>query len=584
MNFNVWIKKGLLGYQPIFFPNGLISGTGFQFFGNLRGMRGSVPKGDRPESSSETPNSQGIKVNASFNFNQGRLGNLYVPPNFGDRSQFDTEFYYCVNEGDVEHFARYNLALLEMYEYFAAKAMDISRDSGCQLDSMIEIGSNTCLFPLAFSKAGISRCHGADIVDYSEVVSLLAAIRNVEISFHHMTDDSDETWKNLPKADLVWSYAVLLHQSNPLAHLTRLASLAKKAIFVMTLCDPEDWKSEQEMSIRYLSANSYYNAEFPNCFDVTIVSPALIKYSLKRLGFSRVIEIPHPDFDLLDDTSRADLKYWLKKHCFFLAFRDESKDDQALNDYSVSAERSPYRGDNVLVYPGRHNNVVLSQSRYYIVPHGDHFVGDGTDSHLQSFSTLTIAMNFLNNLDTEKNPPPVLVKALKKHNLIRFMKRIYLCPHGLNVKFNGPEELVNLHSLDSLDKWDELFRMVKESDVKALNGVLVDLVGEMTIMRVGPGEFSVIPVVMGESRPNQEVVLKAVSAAEAVAKVQVRNMLSDFRNHSENAGSAVFTMYEKSLYNLPSGGFQIRRHNSGEVVSSHSTLEDAWRALLVTVK
>jgi len=43
-------------------------------------------------------------------------------------------------------------------------------------------------------------------------------------------------------------------------------------------------------------------------------------------------------------------------------------------------------------------------------------------------------------------------------------------------------------------------------------------------------------------------------------------------------------MYEKSLYNLPSGGFQIRRHNSGEVVSSHSTLEDAWRALLLTVK
>lgn len=584
MNFNVWIKKGLLGYQPIFFPNGLISGTGFQFFGNLRSMRGSVSEGERPESSSETSNSQGIKVNASFNFNQGRLGNLYVPPNFGDRSQFDTEFYYCVNEGDVEHFARYNLALLEMYEYFAAKAMDISRDSGCQLDSMIEIGSNTCLFPLAFSKAGISRCHGADIVDYSEVVSLLAAIRNVEISFHHMTDDSDETWKNLPKADLVWSYAVLLHQSNPLAHLTRLASLAKKAIFVMTLCDPEDWKSEQEMSIRYLSANSYYNAEFPNCFDVTIVSPALIKYSLERLGFSRIIEIPHPDFDLLDDTSRADLKYWLKKHCFFLAFRDEIKDDQALNDYSVSAERSPYRGDNVLVYPGHHNNVVLSQSRYYIVPHGDHFVGDGTDSHLQSFSTLTIAMNFLNNLDTEKNPPPLLVKALKKHNLIRFMKRIYLCPHGLNVKFNGPEELENLHSLDSLDKWDELLGMVKEGDVDSLNGVLVDLVGEMCIMRVGTGKFSVIPVVMGESRLNQEVVLKAVSAAEAVTRVQVRNMLSDFKKYSENAGFAVFTMYEKSLYNLPSGGFQIRRHNSGEVVSSHSTLEEAWRSLLLTVK
>jgi hypothetical protein len=584
MNFNVWIKKGLLGYQPIFFPNGLISGTGFQFFGNLRSMRASVPEVERPENSSETSNSQGIKVNASFNFNQGRLGNLYVPPTFGDRSQFDTEFYYCVDEGDVEHFARYNLALLEMYEYFAAKAMDISRDSGCQLSSMIEIGSNTCLFPLAFSKAGISRCHGADIVDHAEVVSLLAAIRNVEISFHHMTDDSDETWKNLPKADLVWSYAVLLHQSNPLAHLTRLASLARKAIFVMTLCDPEDWKSEQEMSIRYLSANSYYNAEFPNCFDVTIVSPALIKYSLERLGFSRIVEISHPDFDLLDDTSRADLKYWLKKHCFFLAFRDEVKDDQALNDYSVAAERSPYRGDNVLVYSGHHNNVVLSQSRYYIVPHGDHFVGDGTDSHLQSFSTLTIAMNCLNNLDTEKNPTPLLVRALKKHNMIRFMKRIYLCPHGQNVKFHCPKELENLHSLDSLDKWDELLGIVEESNAASLSGVLVDIVGQMPIMRTGSGKYSLVPLLMGKPRSNEEVVIRAASAAEAVTKVHVSNMLEEFRKHGENDGSAVFTMHERSLYPLVAGGFQIRRNDSSEVVSTHSTLEDAWRALLLAVK
>ena len=581
MNFNLWIKKGLLGYQPIFFPNGLISGTGFQFFGNLRGMRGSIPVEAEPDNSNETSKSSGIKVNASFNFNQGRLGNLYLPPSFGNRSEFDSEFYYCVNDGDLEHFARYNLVLLEMYEYFSAKTLEISRDNGIQLDSMVEIGSNTCLFPLAFSKAGLSNCHGADIVDYSEVVGLLAAISNVEISFHHMLDDSDETWKNLPKTDLVWSYAVLLHQSNPLAHLTRLASLAKKAIFVMTLCDPEDWKSDQEMAIRYLSANSYYNADFPNCFDVTIVSPALIKYSLQRLGFSLIVEIPNPDFELLDDTSSADLKYWMKKHCFFLAFRDEIKDDQALNDYSVSGERSPYRGDNVLVYAGHHNNVVLCQSRYYIVPHGDSFSGDGSDNHQQSFTILTNAMKFLNDLDIEKNPNPLLMRVLMSHNLIRYMKQVYLCPHGLNVKFDCPEEIEPLHSLDSIEKWDELFKMVGEAEIQSLKGVLVDLVGDFCVVKLGSEKFSAISVVAGESRSNQEVVMAASSAAEVVMKIHVANMLSTFKEGNQNHESAAFNLHGKTLCPTADGGFQIRNQDSAEVISVHSTLEDAWRTLLL---
>jgi len=114
--------------------------------------------------------------------------------------------------------------------------------------------------------------------------------------------------------------------------------------------------------------------------------------------------------------------------------------------------------------------------------------------------------------------------------------------------------------------------------------VLVDLVSETPIMRIGPGKFCAMPVVMGDSRPNEEVVINAVSAAEAVSRVQVRNMLSDLSKHSENDDSVVFTMHEKSLCSLAAGGFQIRRHESSEVVSTHSTLEDAWRALLLTVK
>jgi hypothetical protein len=34
----------------------------------------------------------GFGEDARFNFNRGRLGNLYVPPGFGDRSELNTEF------------------------------------------------------------------------------------------------------------------------------------------------------------------------------------------------------------------------------------------------------------------------------------------------------------------------------------------------------------------------------------------------------------------------------------------------------------------------------------------------------------
>lgn len=109
MEFKQLIKKGLLGYQPIFFPNGVISGTGFQFFGNLRAMRASA--GALKGAGETRITSSGFRANDQFNFNRGRLGNLYVPPDQGDTSEFNSEFYYCVDQDDLQHFARYNLIL-----------------------------------------------------------------------------------------------------------------------------------------------------------------------------------------------------------------------------------------------------------------------------------------------------------------------------------------------------------------------------------------------------------------------------------------------------------------------------------------
>ncbi len=572
------IKKGLLGYQPIFFPNGIITGTGLQFFGNLRSMRGFGGTDVTPLSEQDTPNKGapfGVKVN-SFNFNRGQLGNLYIPPELASGLDLNSEFYYCIDESELWHFSRYNIVLLQMYQYFASETMEIAKGSNIILNSMLEIGANTCLFPLAFSELGLNECHGTDIVDYSDVVNLLSEMKQSKITFHHMKDDSEATWRQLPKVDLVWSYAVLLHQSNPLAHLTRLASLAKKAIFVMTLCDPDDWKSHDDMAIRYLSANSYYNADFPNCFDVTIVSPALIKYSLHRLGFSKVVEVPHPEFELLDETSQQDLKYWLKKHCFFIAFREDQRDERALDDYSISAERNPYRGDNVLVHSGYHNNIVLSKSRYYIVPHGTPFAGNGMDIHLVSFANMTNTMTYFHDLETERYPQPLLIRSLNKHNIIRYKDQYYFCPHGKNIVFSDPDELCKLSALNSLEKWDALLPLIGGEDgIAVLEGIVVDFLEGVCITRNKNGEFSTIQLEAMNSNGAQAITEASTSLNDLVKAISVRKLMDSLCKIPES-GDTLYDDDRFQIRRLGSSEFSVQCAVTRTTISTHQSLEEAW--------
>lgn len=609
MDLRTLIRKGLLGYQPIFFPNGVISGAGFQFFGNLRSMRSSSALHE----SAISAENGALRTNDSVDFNRGRIGNLYIPPKFGDRSEFDSEFYYCVDDKDLGHFAKYNLILLRMYQYFARKSLELSNSRNVQIDSMIEIGSNTCLFPAEFSHAGVTACHGCDIVDYSSVVDLLSLIKKANVTFHHMPDDSEATWRGLPKADLVWSYAVILHQSNPLAHLTRLASLGKKAMFVMTLCEPDDWRSKREMGIRYLSANSYYNADFPNCFDVTIVSPELIRYSLKRLGFSNVIDIPRPDFDYLDEMERRDLDHWMKKHCFFLAFRDAPLDAEILNEYSVSTERSPYKGENVLVHSGYHHNVVLSNSRYLIVPHGKTL---GSANHnCKSFSSLNNAMEYFGNLKDERNPYPIKVRSLEGHALFRFKNRLYLCPKALEVNFDNADDLLKLHVLDSMEKWEALLALLGDNEMDSLDGIVVDFIDGICVTRTRQGTFkarrigSGAPVTNAADAPSRflgRLVGRAVGRMSAsrtsrlprvdtdkdvdqmtsdslpdLVKRLSASMLQASLNDAGAEGAILYRNKEGEVLRREAfGNFQIQCERTGSIISTHGDFEEAWSRIL----
>ncbi len=576
LSFKTLIKKGLLGYQPVFFPNGVISGAGYQFFGNLRKTHMQMLASDIPSENVIASDSRNIQVKSSVTFNQGRFGNLYIPAAIGDRSEFNTEFYYCVAEDELEDFVRDNLVLLEMYEYFANSALKLYKEKFRTIDSMIEIGSNTCVFPFVFSKAGVEICHGADIVDYTDVVGVLSEMYAGNVTFHHMQDDSDETWKNLPKADLVWSYAVLLHQSNPLAHLTRLAALAKKAMFIMTLSEPSEWKSTDDLAIRYLSANSYYNADFPNCFDVTIVSPALLKYSLNRLGFSNILEIPNPLLGLLDEIGQFQLNGWMKKHCFYLAMRDAPKDERDLNDYSVATERSPFKGENVLVYEGNYHNIILMDSKYFIVPHGESLVDSRPRKNSQCFSSLTNAIIQLNELATEKTPVPLQVRALRRYKLIRYKKRIYLLRNGDTFDFPRDSNLHVLHSLDSVDKWDQLLALVDEADIQNIQGIVVDCISNFLILRSAGGTYSAVPVSEVSERGESSGTILGTSASEIIQKIHGKILLKEMLTSGETlVFPGIF-----SLYRNAQGRFELRKKEDNEVISTQDSIGAALRMLM----
>lgn len=528
MNFKELLKKGLLGYQPIFFPNGVVSGTGYQFFGNFR-LAEETPVED---SSSQS----GFAYSNEAKFNPRRLGNLYIPPEVRGLEEFDTECYYRIADNELPQFVADNLLLKRVYQYFVAKTLETAGAEQVRLDSMLEVGSNTCLFPLEFSKSGVAVCHGADIVDYSDVVSVLSVLNDAPVEFHPMRDDSETTWQSLPKVDLVWSYAVLLHQSNPLVHLTRLAAKARKAIFVMTNCGGEgDWGNPDDMAIKYCSANSYYAAGFPNCFDVTIVSPALIRFSLLRLGFSRVLELPPPEFDHTSETEHEKFKSWMKVFRCFLAFRDAPLDDESLDDYSVETERSPYNGEEVRVHRGCHNNVFLKNGRYFIVPHGCWIASD--HHKLRSFASLPRAIAHLEQLAEEIRPFPIPVDEIDGYPLMRYRNLYYLCPSRTFVDPGREDELENLHVLDSVDKWKALRSRTGIAALLAQSYRVRDLVNDVCIVRIADGDYRAF-LIEADATPRESVAASA-SLPEIRRRVVTAELLASMTgDHCSGGGLA----------------------------------------------
>lgn len=350
-----------LGYQPFRLSNGIEFGTGLQFFG--------LPNSD---SLPQKGNSGGsLRRNAS-DHKGAELGNIFIPEHLRDEFPLaESNFYKPVTTENQIFFSQQNSLLRSLYEYFIDIVIEECNKRKVVLNSFVELGGNTGLFGFIAESRGLNATV-VDIVDYGDAISLLAELTQSNPPvFYLLESQRSEDINKIPKADLGWSYAVALHQANPLIHLCDLSSLSKRAMLVMTpKTSIDEVENNDILCMQFVSSNSYYAAPFPQNFDVTLISESLLQFSLKETGFDEMIKISFPDFVP---------NSWKKKHCCYLALRNEVK-EVSIYDFPRSPERVGTRApdpDKISVdYRGDLANIVCFRNKYYVVPRGISFDED----------------------------------------------------------------------------------------------------------------------------------------------------------------------------------------------------------------
>jgi hypothetical protein len=341
--------QGLLGYQPFFLDNGIVLGTGLQLF-------------SRPSSKSKE-----FYVNPK-EVPGGKLGNIWIPENLRNVIMpAQSDFYSTISDDLYDDFVASNFKLCNLYKYMVDKAFELLRLRGVEVSSFVELGANTGLFG-SLAQNYVQDSLSIDIVDYSATQKVLELFSPgfKSSTFIKLKSQRSIDIDKLPTADFGWSYAVAQHQSNPMIHIADLSSISNKCCFVMTttLPSPNNSDESQHLLLEFQSSNSYYSAPFPQNFDVTLMSKALLIYSLQQTGFDEIIEIEFPSF----------VPYEFKQnHSCYLAIR---KNFGAPSIYSFA--RYPERDGNrhqdsdslALSFVAKKHNVVSFQNLYWIVPHG----------------------------------------------------------------------------------------------------------------------------------------------------------------------------------------------------------------------
>ncbi len=247
--------QGLLTYQPFIFDDTLETGVGLEFaVGHYCGL---VHYPDIPQHWLASP----------------ELRRLILDP---DRHL---------------EFRAANERLRALYDHCVSTIIEAVGD--VRNTSFLDVGCNTGYFPQSFARHGAALAAGCDRQDFSDVFALLNGILETDARFLNTSyDPRRHVIPDLEPFDVVTSFAVLCHTSDPLFHLACLGRLARKALLVWTLVNEDDRHTVHYGEPR----GDYPDDAFPICFDNLVCpSDSLMMRSMDLMGFKNVIRLPDLD-------------------------------------------------------------------------------------------------------------------------------------------------------------------------------------------------------------------------------------------------------------------------------------------------
>ncbi len=199
---------------------------------------------------------------------------------------------------DPAAFREANRELRRIYDFIVDFIVENVGDDVKNL-SFAEFGCNTGYFLHSLAALGARKTIGYDFTEngamfrwFNEVLGIPAGRNEFRFaewdSLNHRVQHA-----TFEEADVCMSIAVTCHLADPLHHLAFLCSKARRAVFFWC---PVNYNDNEGLSISFGTPGMYPNSlSFPIDIDNNVrLSPALIRLTLERCGFGKLIEIEPP--------------------------------------------------------------------------------------------------------------------------------------------------------------------------------------------------------------------------------------------------------------------------------------------------